>query len=180
MDAAGQALWAATLARAGEHDRAVVDAHNSVNEPEMASYWTDWNLFKASLKELNDRISSSFSVVLDSDIQAKDAQLNALIADFNNLGLRIQARQLSIDQDLLLLAIGKQKRGEPLTDAEIAAIAKYTAEGEKPLIRESPVKPSLPREPMEPGPTFWQSLPWYVKAGGVVIGAALVVGAVRR
>ena len=182
MDAAGEALWKATLDRAGEHDKAVVQAHDTVNEPEVAAYWIDWNGFKASLKDLNDRISSTFSVVLDSDIQVKDAQLNTMIEQFNDLAPRIQSRKLAIDEDLLLSAIAKQKSGEHLSDAEISAIAKYTAEGEKPLIKDSPVKPSIPNRPEYPqAPTpLWDTIPWYVKVGGAVLGVAFVANAFRR
>lgn len=182
MDAEGEALWKATLARAGEHDRAVVDAHNSVQEPEVDAYWIDWNRFKADLKALDDKINSTLSVVLDSDIQVKDAQLNALIAQFNALAPRIQARKLAIDESLLLAALDKQKRGEQLSDDEIAAIAKYTAQSQGPLIKDSPVKPSIPNQPEYPqAPTgLWESVPWYAKAGAIVFGAAVVVAAVRR
>lgn len=180
MDAQGKILWDATLARAGEHDRAVVEAHNTVNEPEVAAYWIDWNKFKASLKDLSDKIDATFSVVLDSDIQVKDAELNALISDFNALGPRIRARQLDIDTDLLLLAIDKQKRGEKLTDEEIAAIAKYTAQGSTVLIRDSPVKPSLPSAPEGPTPSFLSAIPWPYKAGAAAALVLLAVVAVRK
>lgn len=180
MDSAGESLWKATLSRAGEHDKAVVLAHDSVLEPEVEAYWIDWNRFKASLKDLDDKIKSSLSVVLNSDIDVKDAQLNALISDFNNLGVRVQARQLALDESLLLIALDKQKHGEPLTDKEIGEIAKYTAQGGAPLIRESPVKPSLPREPMAPMPGIWDTIPWYVKLGGAAVGLAIVANAIRR
>ncbi len=182
MDAEGQTLWKATLARAGEHDRAVFDAHNSIQEPEVDAYWIDWNRFKADLKALDDKINSTLSVVLDSDVQVKDSQLNVLISQFNLLAPRIQARKLAIDEDLLLLALDKQKHGQPLSDSEIAAIARYTAEGEKPLIKDSPVTPSLPKEPQFPLPShgIWASIPWYAKAGAAVLGVAILANAVRR
>lgn len=181
MDAHGKILWDATLARAGEHDRAVVEAHDTVNEPEVAAYWIDWNKFKATLKDLNDKINSTLSVVLDSDIEVKDAELNALISSFNALAPRIQSRKLAIDENLLLAALAKQKAGEPLSDQEIAAIAKYTAEGERPLLRDSPVKPSVRGEqaPNEPQGGF-PAIPWYYKAGAGAGLLLLLIAAARR
>jgi len=182
MDAEGQTLWDATLLRAGEHDRAVVDAHNNVIEPEVAAYWIDWNKFKASLKDLDDKIHDTLSYVSDSDVQAKDSELNVLIAQFNDLAPRIQARKLSLDESALIAALAKQKLGQKLSDDEIATIAKYTAEGEKPLIQDSPVKPSIPQAPIYPAapPGLWDTIPTWAKIGGAVVGVAIVVGAVRR
>lgn len=170
MDAEGLVLWNSVKARAGEHDKAVFAAHNASQDALWDAYWVDWNGFKSRLKAQQDDIDSTFSIVLNSEIEARNQELEAMIARFNLVAVEVASANKAGEISLLEAAIAKQKAGIALSDADIALLAKYHVASE---VHKSPVKPNVtPADitaKMAATPSSGVSVAWYLVGGAVGI-----------